>query len=73
MSALSSELRAKEAALEARLRDAGRVLVAFSGGVESSSLAFAAHRLCGIDRAFFATRLGIDLLQGRSLLVRESS
>src|SRR5262247_2293499 len=47
MSALSPELRAKEAALEARLARAGRVLVAFSGGVDSSYLAWAAHRALG--------------------------
>jgi len=40
-------LAAKQAALFARLRAAGRVMVAFSGGVDSSYLAWAAHRALG--------------------------
>jgi len=47
MPVLSPELHAKQAALEARLRSAGKVLVAFSGGVDSSYLALAASRALG--------------------------
>jgi pyridinium-3,5-biscarboxylic acid mononucleotide sulfurtransferase len=44
---MSSELQVKERALETRLRAAGPLLVAFSGGVDSSYLALAAHRALG--------------------------
>jgi uncharacterized protein len=47
--ALSSELRRKETELFARLRSHERVMVAFSGGVDSSYLAWAAHRALGAD------------------------
>jgi uncharacterized protein len=41
------DLREKQAALEERLRDLGSVLVAYSGGVDSAYLAWAAHRVLG--------------------------
>ena len=47
MPAIPPELQQKEARLQAVLRDASRVLVAFSGGVDSSYLAWAAHRTLG--------------------------
>ena len=47
--ALEASLEEKQTALEAELRSAGRVLIAFSGGVDSSYLAFAASRSLGHD------------------------
>jgi len=46
---LPSALREKEAALLESLRGKGRMMVAFSGGVDSSYLAWAAHRALGED------------------------
>ena len=48
-SGLSRTLLAKEDALLALLGQAGRLMVAFSGGVDSSYLAWAAHRAMGDD------------------------
>jgi len=45
----SPDLESKQIALDSALRGAGRVLIAFSGGVDSSYLAYAAHRLLGDD------------------------
>jgi uncharacterized protein len=46
---LPPELLAKEEALLASMASVGRVMVAFSGGVDSSYLAWAAHRVLGDD------------------------
>jgi uncharacterized protein len=46
---ISPELQQKEAALLDGLQRAGRLLVAFSGGVDSSYLAWAAHQALGED------------------------
>ena len=46
---LSPELTAKRASLDARLRALGRTLVAYSSGVDSALLAWAAHEVLGAD------------------------
>jgi len=49
MASIPPELKRKETVLEERLEAAGRLLVAFSGGVDSSYLAYVAHRSLGGD------------------------
>ena len=44
-----TDLRAKSSQLQADLRQFGRVLVAYSGGVDSAYLAWAAHQTLGSD------------------------
>lgn len=44
---LTTELLEKKNKLEARLHELGRVLVAYSGGVDSAFLAYAAHQVLG--------------------------
>ena len=46
---LTAELAAKQARLDSRLVTLGRTLVAYSGGVDSAFLAWAAHRALGTD------------------------
>src|SRR5665213_2971110 len=43
------ELAQKQTNFERRLRELGRLLVAYSGGVDSAYLAYAAHRVLGAD------------------------
>lgn len=54
VSTLSPELQAKSDALQARLAETGKLLVAFSGGVDSSYLAWAAKQAIG-DNALAVT------------------
>jgi uncharacterized protein len=56
VSAISPDLQRKNRVLGDRLRAAGRLLVAYSGGVDSSYLAYAAHRALG-DGALAVTAL----------------
>ena len=49
MQADETGIDAKSSLLEAELRKLGRVLVAYSGGVDSAYLAWAAHRVLGTD------------------------
>jgi uncharacterized protein len=49
MNSLPPELADKESRLREGLQAAGRLVVAFSGGVDSSYLAYAAHRVLGDD------------------------
>src|SRR3984885_2042984 len=46
---MSDALQTKRAALDASFRTLGRTLVAYSGGVDSAFLAWAAHRVLGSD------------------------
>jgi uncharacterized protein len=46
---LSSELAEKREALDRRLREIGRLMVAYSGGIDSAFLAFAAYKALGSE------------------------
>jgi uncharacterized protein len=47
MSSKTNELESKSALLQARLSELGRVLVAYSGGIDSAYLAWVAHQVLG--------------------------
>ena len=47
VAAPTSELESKRALLEDRLRELGRVLVAYSGGIDSAYLAWVSHQVLG--------------------------
>jgi uncharacterized protein len=47
--AVATELTSKRASLEAEIRALGRTLIAYSGGVDSAFLAWAAHQVLGAD------------------------
>ena len=46
---ISEDLEAKRLTLYARLRSAGRLMVAYSGGTDSAYLAYAAHQVLGAE------------------------
>ena len=45
----AADLAAKHALLDRNLRASGRTLIAYSGGVDSAFLAWAAHQVLGSD------------------------
>ncbi|HEY5662721.1 MAG TPA: ATP-dependent sacrificial sulfur transferase LarE [Ilumatobacter sp.] len=61
ISSTSADLDRKLAALEARLRALGSVVVAFSGGADSSFLAAVAHRQLGAERSHAVTAVSPSL------------
>ena len=46
---MTEALQTKRDALDARIRTLGRTLVAYSGGVDSAFLAWAAYQVLGTD------------------------
>lgn len=57
---MRADLDVKKAALDARMEELGRVVVAFSGGVDSALVAATAHRVLG-ERSFAVTAVSPSL------------
>ena len=82
---MKSQIQVKQGIMEARLRESGRLLVAYSGGIDSAYLAYVAHRVLGsnmlaviadspsLARSQYADALAFAQEQGIPLRVIETA